>query len=80
MPQVLRSKHTTGQGGKLLCQKELDRGLSERVREADREQGEDAATAVGWGEAGQRPAPEENASALPAEPQRLTRQALPVMV
>jgi len=52
----------------------------DQVREADRDQGEDEATAGGWGEAGQPPDPEENASALPVEPQRLTRQAIPVMV
>jgi MinD superfamily P-loop ATPase len=53
----------------------LEWDLPDQVKEADRDQGEDEATAGEWAEAEQPPVPEESASALPAEPQRLTRPA-----
>ena len=46
--------------------------LPDKVKEADRDQGEGGATAGEWEEAVQ-PAPGENAYALPAEPQQHTR-------
>jgi hypothetical protein len=46
----------------------------DQVREADRDQGEDEATAGGWGEAGQPPGRGENASVLPVELLRSIRR------
>lgn len=51
----------------------MEWGLPDQVREADRDQEEDEATAGEWEEAEQLPVPEENAYALPAEPQQHTR-------
>jgi len=46
----------------------LEWDLPDKVKEADRDQGEDGAIAGEWEEAGQLPVPRENAYALPAEP------------
>jgi hypothetical protein len=57
----------------------LEWDLPDQVKEADRDHGEDEATAGEWEEAEQPPVPEETASALPAEPQRLTKPAFRVI-
>jgi hypothetical protein len=57
----------------------LEQDLLEQVKEADRDQEEDEATAREWAEAEQPLVLEVNASASHAEPQLSTRQAPPVI-